>query len=127
MLARLTLDYQQASGGGRGSKADAELHAVADPSYEEYIVAMVAARKAAADAKMNYDAMRLHLELLRTYESTDRCAPPGSGGLCGRRPRRALRWRGCMDASRLGHRLAARRAERRLGGSGPGAPLSGGG
>lgn len=55
-----------------GSVAKAELTAEADDRYAEHIRAMVAARKEANIAKVNFDAGKIYAELVRTESANTR-------------------------------------------------------
>lgn len=54
------------------SVAKAEMHAEATEEYIEHIKAMVEARKAANTARVQYDADRAFIDLLRSQESSRR-------------------------------------------------------
>lgn len=74
ILAKRALEFVESSlsaGKGRAmSVAQAELNALADPTYEEHLNMMVEARKNANRARVRYDLGRMHLELLRTAQAT---------------------------------------------------------
>lgn len=74
VLAKRTLDFIEsslASGKVRAmSVAQAEMNALADPTYEEHLTIMVDARKNSNRARVRYDLGRMRLELLRTAQAT---------------------------------------------------------
>lgn len=67
LLAHLTLNHLEGS-----SKAAAETKALAEPGYQAHIEKMVAARKEANRAKVNYDSRKVWTELRRSVEATHR-------------------------------------------------------
>lgn len=74
VLAKRALEFIEDSlSGGKAramSAAQAELKALADPTYEEHLNLMVEARKNANRARVRYDLGRMRLELLRTAQAT---------------------------------------------------------
>lgn len=74
VLAKRALEFVESSlssGKARAmSAAQAELNALADPTYEEHLNLMVEARKNANRARVRYDLGRMRLELLRTAQAT---------------------------------------------------------
>jgi hypothetical protein len=74
VLAKRTLEFIEASlssGKARAmSVAQAEMSALADPSYEDHVLMMVDARKNSNRARVRYDLGRMRLELLRTAQAT---------------------------------------------------------
>lgn len=73
VLAKRVIEFVEAAGasGKRGmSVAQAEMQALADPTYEAHLETMVSARKNANRARVRYDLGRLRLELLRTAQAT---------------------------------------------------------
>lgn len=75
VLAKRALDNMSSAlnAGKRGvSATQAELQALADPTYEEHLEMMVTARKEANRARVRYDMGRLRLELIRTAQATMR-------------------------------------------------------
>lgn len=79
-LAKLTLDYLEsgraASTPGGAPKAvpmnQAELRALADPRYDEYIKNMVDARRRSNIARVRYDTGKMFVELQRSTMATQR-------------------------------------------------------
>jgi predicted nicotinamide N-methyase len=74
VLAKRTLEFIEGSllaGKARAmSVAQAEMNALADPTYEEHVLLMVDARKNSNRARVRYDLGRMRLELLRTAQAT---------------------------------------------------------
>ena len=68
MLARYTLDAMKSS----KSRIEAEMVALADPAYEEYLRGMNAAERVANRAKAKFDNMKILSELRRSEESSRR-------------------------------------------------------
>jgi hypothetical protein len=66
-LAQITLAKMQGK-----SKAQAELEALADPEYMEWIEGMVTAKKIAIRAKAKYDDYKVLADGRRTQESSQR-------------------------------------------------------
>lgn len=52
----------------------AETNALAEPAYVEFVKRMVKAGHAADRARVQYDVLRIRIELLRTNASTERAA-----------------------------------------------------
>jgi len=75
VLAKRTLEFLEAGtiGGKRvTSVAQAELNALADPTYGQHLDDMVDARKNANRARVRYDLGRLRIEMLRSALATAR-------------------------------------------------------
>lgn len=78
LLAKLTLEYKEASRpGGIGeapakkmSVAEAELKALTDPRYEAHLEQMVKAREEANRARVKYDLGKMKIELIRSLQAT---------------------------------------------------------
>ena len=68
--AQIALQYI----GKAGSVAKAELMADSDGDYIKHIGLMVEAERAANIARVNYDAWRTYIDLLRSKEATERAA-----------------------------------------------------
>ena len=69
VLASLTLFHMD----GGMSKAAAETKALCDDEYVGYIARLTEARHAAQLARIEYEATRKKVDLVRTYESSRRC------------------------------------------------------
>lgn len=79
-LAKLTLEYLEAgvapSRAGAAPKAipvsQAEMRALADPRYEEYLKNMVDARKRANLSRVRYDMGKVYIDMQRSVMATQR-------------------------------------------------------
>lgn len=78
-LARLTLEHVSGGKSGKLGEAprpmpvnQAELRALADERYEQHIDLMVAARREAHRARVQYDLGKMRLELTRSLQATMR-------------------------------------------------------
>lgn len=72
-LAKLTLEYLESGMGNRSIPvSQAEMRAYADPRYEEYVTAMVDARKRANLARVKYDMGKVYIDMQRSVMATKR-------------------------------------------------------
>ncbi len=69
---KATLFAKLARESNEPTAARAEWWAKSHPDYQAHVRSMVEARGAADRAKVHYDALRAHLDMLRTVESTKR-------------------------------------------------------
>ena len=67
-LAALTLDYMKSC----KSRVEAEVRALADPQYEEYVTGMIEAERRANRAKAKYHNLRALSDARRTQEASAR-------------------------------------------------------
>jgi len=67
-LATISLHHME----GGDSKAAAEVKALASEEYSAHVEKMVRARQEANRAKVQYEALKAHLNLVRTYEASRR-------------------------------------------------------
>ena len=72
-LAALTLDYMKSC----KSRVEAEVRALADPQYEEYITGMVEADRRANRAKAKYHNLRALGDARRSEEASRRALADG--------------------------------------------------
>jgi hypothetical protein len=84
VLASLILYHMDTHG---LSKAAAEVKALCEEEYVNYITRLTEARHAAQLARIEYDAARKQVDLVRTYESSRRCAVRGKRAAALRRRR----------------------------------------
>ena len=69
ILAEIAQDYRQS---GKTSMTEAESLARADKRYRQHVAEMVAARREANKARVNFDVYRSFIEMARTKEATQR-------------------------------------------------------
>ena len=67
-LAALTLDYMKTC----KSRVEAEVRALADPQFEEYVTGMIEAERRAVRAKARYHNLRALSDARRTQEASVR-------------------------------------------------------
>jgi hypothetical protein len=87
LLAKLTLGYMEfGMAGGEGAKAgkpltraEAEVRAMADKRYVEFVTSMVKAREQAHRARVKYDTGKIYIEMLRSRQATLRAEMSFSG------------------------------------------------
>ena len=68
VLATITLHYMNDG----DTKSSGEAKALAAPEYTEHIRKMVEARRRANQAKVEFEGIKTHMNLTRTYEATRR-------------------------------------------------------
>ena len=68
VLASITLHYMNDG----NNKSSGETKAFAAPEYREHVQKMVEARRRANQAKVEFEGMKAHLNLTRTYEASRR-------------------------------------------------------
>jgi hypothetical protein len=68
VLASITLHYMNDG----DSKSQGEARAFAAPEYKEHINKMVEARRRANQAKVEFEGIKTHMNLTRTYEASRR-------------------------------------------------------
>ena len=78
MLAAVTVFHMETV----GSKAAAEMHALCDPEYTDYLLRVTEARHAALNARILFEGLKKQLDLVRTFESSRRCGEDLFGVLC---------------------------------------------
>lgn len=69
LLATLTVEQMDVNG---NSKAAAETRALASPQYRQHVERLCAARHDANAKRVRFEALKLQLQLARTYEATRR-------------------------------------------------------
>jgi hypothetical protein len=87
LLAKLTLEYMEfgvaAGSGARAGKpltrAEAEVRAMADKRYIEFVTNMVKAREDSNRARVKYDTGKIYIEMLRSRQATLRAEMNFSG------------------------------------------------
>ena len=69
VLATITLHFMNVEG---DTKSSGEAKALAAPEYIEHVKKMVEARRRANQAKVEFEGIKTHMNLTRTYEASRR-------------------------------------------------------
>lgn len=76
LLAKLTLEYmdfgaREGTGAGKPlTRAEAEVRALADKRYAEFVANMVKARQDSNRARVKYDTGKIYIEMIRSRQAT---------------------------------------------------------